>query len=65
MTEAPRGLDGPTKIPGTINFECTRPASAPDGMDGNGGKLDSDESRASITDAILIEVKNTNSSAPI
>ena len=58
VTEAARPLEGPTKIPGNISFECTKPTSAPDGMDGNGNRTDSDEARTSITDAIVIEVKN-------
>jgi len=58
VTEAARPLEGPSKIAGNISFECTKPTSAPDGMDGNGNRTDSDESRSSITDAILVEVKN-------
>lgn len=65
ITEAPRGVDGPGNVPGTFNFRAERASSAPNGMDGVGNRTDSDEARSTITDPIVMEIKNTASGNPL
>jgi len=65
ITEANRDIGGPGNIPGTFNFMAERATTAPDGMDGVGGKEDSAESRSSVTDPCVIEVKNVQNVSPL
>jgi hypothetical protein len=74
ITEAPRGVAGPEKIPGTFNWVATKPESAPTGFDGS-GSLEANSRhtaigqpapwRNSLTEAIILEVMNTNSVKPL
>ena len=58
VTNAPTTVGGFAKIAAPFDFECTKADTAPDGMDGNGGLVDTEEARNSVTNPIEIEFKN-------
>ncbi len=65
ITEANAPVDGAGKIAQTIEFIATKAATAPDGMDGNGGDVDTGEARGSITNPIEIEFKTSVGTDPL
>jgi len=72
VSEAPRAVGGPEKIPGDFSIVATKPESAPTGFTGVGALEGHGDNSGvtpapwkTVTDAIVIEVMNTKPDKPL